>query len=63
MTFEEVNKSLNAAIMQLSPNELPAYLSAQTFSHRPFTDFMRHTFREKKLSQKEIFIKADLDDR
>ena len=63
MTFEEVNKSLNAAIMQLSPADLSAYISAKTFSHRPFTDFMRHTFREKKLSQKEIFIKADLDDR
>ena len=63
MTFEEVSKSLNAATMQLSPNKLSAYLAAQTFSPRPFTDFMRQVFREKKLSQKEIFIRADLDDR
>lgn len=63
MTFEEVNKSLNAAIMQLSPAELPQYLSEQELSQRPFTDYMRRKLREKKISQKEVFIKADLDDR
>ena len=63
MTFEEVNKSLNAAIMQLSPVELPQYLSEQELSQRPFTDYMRRKLREKKISQKEVFIKADLDDR
>lgn len=63
MTFEEVNKSLNATITQLSPDELPQYLSQQEFSRRPFTDFMRQTFRKKKISQKEVFIRADLDDR
>ena len=63
MTFEEVSKSLNAATKQLSPAELPAHLATQTFSRRPFTDFMRQTFRKKKTPQKEIFIRADLDDR
>ena len=63
MTFEEVSKSMNDAVSQLSPAELPAYLAAQTFSPRPFTDFMRQTFRKKKIPQKEIFIRADLDDR
>ena len=63
MTFEEVNKSLNAAIMQLSPAELPQYLSEQELSQRPFTEYMRWKLREKKISQKEVFIKADLDDR
>jgi hypothetical protein len=63
MTYDEVGKSPDAAVLRLSPDELPAYLAAQTFSPRPFTDFMRQTFREKKLSQKEIFIRADLDDR
>ncbi len=63
MTFEEVSKSLNAATMQLSPAQLPAYLAAQAFSRRPFTEFMRQTFRKKKIPQKEIFIRADLDDR
>ena len=63
MTFEEVNKSLNAAIMQLSPAELPQYLSEQELSQRPFTDYMRRKLLEKKISQKEVFIKADLDDR
>ena len=63
MTFEEVSKSLNAATKQLSPAELPAHLATQTFSRRPFTDFMRQTFRQKKTPQKEIFIRADLDDR
>ena len=48
---------------QLSPADLPAYLAGQTFSPRPFTDFMRRKFREKRLPQKEIFIRADLDDR
>ena len=63
MTFEVVSKALNPATMQLSPAELPAYLATQTFSLRPFTDFMRKTFREKRITQKEIFIRADLDDR
>ena len=63
MTFEELSISMNLAVSQLSPADLPAYLAAQTFSPRPFTDFMRRKFREKKLSQKEIFIRADLDDR
>ena len=63
MTYDEVGKSPDAAVLRLSPDELPAYLAMQTFSTRPFTDFMRQTFREKKLSQKEIFIRADLDDR
>ncbi len=63
MTFEEVSTSMNQAVSQLSPAGLPAYLAAQTFSPRPFTDFMRQKFREKKIPQKEIFIRADLDDR
>ena len=63
MTFEEVSKSLNAAIMQLSPDDLPQYLSRQEFSPRPFTDYMRQKLREKKIPQKEVFIRADLDDR
>ena len=63
MTFEEVSKSLNTATVQLFPAELPAYLTTQPFSPRPFTDFMRQTFRKKRLPQKEIFIRADLDDR
>ena len=63
MTFEEVSTSMNQTVSQLSPAGLPAYLAAQTFSPRPFTDFMRQKFREKKIPQKEIFIRADLDDR
>ena len=63
MTFEEVGTSMNEASTQLSPAGLPAYLAAQTFSPRPFTDFMRQKFREKEIPQKEIFIRADLDDR
>lgn len=63
MTFEELSISMNLAVSQLSPADLPAYLAGQTCSPRPFTDFMRRKFREKKLSQKEIFIRADLDDR
>ena len=63
MTFEEVGTSMNEASTQLSPAGLPAYLAAQTFSPRPFTDFMRQKFREKRIPQKEIFIRADLDDR
>ena len=63
MTYDEVGKSPDAAVLRLSPDELPAYLATQTFSTRPFTDFMRQTFRKKRLPQKEIFIRADLDDR
>lgn len=63
MTFEEVSQFMNAVVSQLTPAKLPAYLTTQTFSPRPFTDFMRQKFREKKIPQKEIFIRADLDDR
>ena len=63
MTFEEVSKSMNTAVSQLSPAKLPLYLSEHAFSTRPFTDFIRQTFRKKRLPQKEIFIRADLDDR
>ena len=63
MTFEELSISMNLAVSQLSPADLPAYLAGQTFSPRPFTDFMRRKFREKRLPQKEVFIRADLDDR
>ena len=63
MTYEAISKTLNAATVQLSPAALPAYLASQTFSLRPFTDFMRKTFHEKRITQKEIFIRADLDDR
>ena len=63
MTYEEVSNSMNSAVMQLSPAELPHFLSEHSFSSRPFTDFMRQTFKEKKIPQKEVFIKADLDDR
>ena len=63
MTFEEVSESMNAALFRLSPAELPSYLATRTFSPRPFTDFMRQKFREKEITQKEVFIRADLDDR
>ena len=63
MTFEEVSKSMNTAVSQLSPAKLPLYLSEHEFSPRPFTDFIRQTFRKKRLPQKEVFIRADLDDR
>ena len=63
MTFEEVSESMNAALLRLSPAELPSYLATRTFSSRPFTDFMRQKFREKEITQKEVFIRADLDDR
>lgn len=63
MTFEEVSKLMNTAVSQLSPTKLPLYLSEHEFSIRPFTDFIRQTFRKKRLPQKEIFIRADLDDR
>ena len=63
MTFEEVSKSMNASLLRLSPTELPSYLATQAFSPRPFTDFMRQKFREKEITQKDVFICADLDDR
>ena len=63
MTFEEDSKSMNASLLRLSPTELPSYLATRTFSPRPFTDFMRQKFREKEITQKEVFIRADLDDR
>lgn len=65
MTYEEVSKNLNAAVMQLSPAELPQFLKAHAGDQpkRPFTDYMRLKFREKKISQQNVFLAADLAER
>ena len=65
MTYEDVSKNLNAAVMQLSPAELPQFLKdhAGDQPKRPFTDYMRQKFREKKISQQNIFLAADLPER
>ena len=65
MTYEEVSKSLNAAAVQLSPADLPQFLAAHadTFSSRPFTDYMRMKFQEKDISQQNVFLAADLPER
>ena len=65
MTYEEVSKSLNAAIMQLSLCELPQFLAdhAADFSPRPFTDYMRMKFNEKDIAQQDVFLAADLNER
>ena len=59
MTFEEVSKSMNTAVIQLSPTALPQFLAdhEDDFSSRPFTDYMRQKFREKQIPQKEVFIR------
>lgn len=65
MTYEEVSKALNAAILQLSPSKLPKFLAdhADEFSSRPFTDYMRRKLREKDVTQQYVFLAADLPER
>ena len=65
MTYEDVSKNLNAAAMKLSPAELPQFLKdhAGDQPKRPFTDYMRQKFREKEISQQNIFLAADISER
>lgn len=65
MSYEDVSKTLNAAVLQLTPAELPQFLADHDtdFTSRPFTDYMRMKFREKGITQKDVFIAADLDDK
>ena len=65
MTYEETTGTLNTALLQLSPAELPQFLArhAADFSPRPFTDYMRMKFREKNISQQDVFLAADLNER
>ena len=65
MTYEEVSKTLDAAVTRLSPAELPQFLAAhkQEISECPFTEYMRMKFREKGISQQNIFLAADLPER
>ncbi len=65
MSYEDDSKALNAAVMQLSPADLPHFLSAHTeeFSRRPFTDYIRAKLREKDIAQQDIFLAADLNER
>ncbi|MCR5135927.1 MAG: hypothetical protein K6C12_02350 [Oscillospiraceae bacterium] len=65
MTYEEVSKKMNSALTQLSPADLPQFLAAHSmdFSSQPFADYMRRKFREKGISQKNVFIAADLDNK
>ncbi len=65
MTYEEVSRTLYDALTRLSPAELPRFLAehGSALSPRPFTDYMRLKFREKGVSQKNVFIAADLDNK
>ena len=65
MTYEEVSTILNAEIIRLSPAELPQFLAdhASDFSPRPFTDFVRAKLREKGITQQDVFLAADLNER
>ena len=65
MTYEEVSKTLDAAVTRLSPAELPQFLREQAgvITERPFSDYMRMKFREKDISQQNVFLAADLPER
>ena len=65
MTYEAVSQALNAAVMQLSPAELPQFLKEHAGDQpkRPFTDYMRRKFQEKQISQQNVFLAADLAER
>lgn len=65
MTFEEESKTLNNTIKQLTPADLPHFLASHMndLSSRPFSTFMRQKFREKEITQQDIFLAADLNER
>ena len=65
MTYEEVSKSLNAAVMQIAPDELPQFLAdhVEEQPKRAFTAYMRMKLLEKDISQQNVFLAADLPER
>ena len=62
-----IQTSLMEHLLQIIPEDFQAFLtqheSSLIRSNRPFTDYMRAKFREKGITQKNVFIAADLDDR
>ena len=65
MTYEQTSKFLNAAVIQINPDELPRFLGdhAEEQPKRPFTSYMRMKFLEKDISQQNVFLAADLPER
>ncbi len=59
--------SMQEHLLQIKPDEFPAFLSQHVDSliksDRPFTDYMRVKFREKGITQQNIFLAADLPER
>lgn len=60
------NENMMKQLLDTTPETLKVFLaeyeSSLIRSKRPFTDYMRQKFREKGITQKDIFIAADLDD-
>ena len=54
-------------LLQITPDEFPAFLAAHEQelirSIHPFTDYMRTKFREKDITQQNVFLAADIPER
>ncbi|MCD8367590.1 MAG: helix-turn-helix domain-containing protein [Clostridiales bacterium] len=69
--MEPINQNstdaLDSVLQQLEPDEINAYLDTYTDSlvheEYPFSRYMRTLIREKGLTQREVFERADLSDR
>ena len=62
-----VNATLMEQLLQTTPEGFKTFLSEHESSliqsKRPFTDYMRATFRKKDISQQNVFLAADLPER
>lgn len=61
------NANLMEQLLQTTPQEFRSFLFRHETelirSKRPFTDYMRKKFREKDITQQNIFLAADLPER
>ena len=62
MNYSELEEKL----LQITPQNFPVFLEEHEVdlyrSTRPFTEFMRQKFREKQISQQDVFLAADLSE-
>ncbi len=64
---QKATDALDRVLQQLGPDEVDAYLDTYTDSlvheEHPFSGYLRARIREKGLTQREVFERADLPDR
>ena len=61
------NAPLMEQLLRITPEGFKTFIAEQESSlirsKRPFTDYMRAKFREKDISQQNVFLAADLPER